>query len=440
MLLPKNVSDYLSVFKANGYGAFVVGGAVRDALIGVDVYDYDVATDATPDEIKRIFSDHKTIDTGIKHGTVTVVFNGQAFETTTFRVDGVYGDCRHPESVTFTTDIAGDLSRRDFTINAMAYCGETGLVDLFGGKADIDARLIRAVGDPEKRFEEDALRILRAVRFAAKTGFSIEENTFCAMIEKKTLLKNVSSERIFDELTKIILCPDCRNALFKCKEVLFEVIPELKAADGFDQKNAAHLYDVFTHTLYTLELLKDRTPITCWAALLHDIGKPLTLVIDEKGVGHFPRHMEVSARIAHEILTRFKASNDLIHRVETIVSVHDKGFYTKYAVKKFINKYDVKMFEDFLTLTYADIFAHSDIAIKRFLPEREDIKRFIKEIVDNGECYRLSELDISGNTLLEMGFSGEAIGKILNDLLDAVMSGAIPNDKAALVDFIKEKY
>lgn len=440
MRLPKNVSEYLSVFKENGFRAFVVGGAVRDWMIGAEIIDYDVATDAKPDEIKKIFKDRKVVETGIKHGTVTVFFNGQAFETTTFRVDGEYGDCRHPENVTYTNDLFIDLSRRDFTINAMAYGEESGLIDLFGGAEDVKKRVIRTVGDASDRFSEDALRILRAIRFAAQTGFSIEKETLRAMIGNKALLKNVSAERIFDELTKTLLCKNCRKTFIECKEILFEVIPQLKATDGFCQLNPAHLYDVFEHTLYTLDLIDRRTVVTCWAALLHDIGKPSTFVIDKKGIGHFPGHMGASARIASEILKNFKASNDLIYRVTTIVSVHDKEFFTKYAVKKFINEYGVSIFEDFLTLTFADIFAHSDLAIKKYLPERKDIKGFLKEIVENGECYSLSSLAVSGNDLLELGYVGERIGEILNDCLDKVMSEDIANDRSALIAYIKERY
>ena len=332
MILPENVLNFLGVFKKNGFSAYVVGGAVRDHYLGTVCCDFDIASSARPDQVKSLFADYKIVETGIKHGTVTVFYNSQPFEVTTFRKDGDYNDFRHPDSVDFTDDIEGDLSRRDFTMNAIAFSPEVGVVDRFNGIKDIENKIIRAVGDANERFKEDALRLLRAVRFAAKTGFSIEENTYKAMLLNKSLLKSVSVERVFDELTKTLLCKNCRKALMEYKEIIFEVIPELIPCDGFDQKNKAHAYDVYKHTLYVLENLERRTPTTCWAALLHDIGKPHTLTIDEDGVGHFPKHMEVSTEIAKNVLKRLKASNELIRNVTTVISVHDKQFYNKYAL------------------------------------------------------------------------------------------------------------
>ena len=440
MILPEIVSDYLAVISDGGFEAYVVGGAVRDSLLNEKCFDYDVTTNARPEQIKEIFQNYKTIDTGIKHGTVTVLYKGRAFETTTFRLDGDYNDNRHPEKVTFTEDIVSDLSRRDFTVNAMAFSPEKGLIDPFGGQEDLKNGVIRTVGEPEKRFKEDALRILRAVRFAAKTGFTIEDNTFSAMITNRSLLKSVSVERIFDELSKTLAGKHVFSALEKCKDILFEIVPELKATDGFDQLNPAHLYDVFIHTLHALEYIERKSPATCWAALLHDVGKPLTLVIDKNGLGHFPGHMERSAEISRAILKRFKAPNHLIDRVATIVSVHDKVFDTEYEVKKFINRYGFDAFDDFLTLTFADIYAHSDLAIKKHLPEREKIKKYFKKIIDGGECCTLSQLAINGDDLIKTGYRGSVIGDILNELLDKVMSGQIENDKEKLVCYLKENY
>lgn len=440
MILPENVLSFLNVFKNQGFSAYVVGGAVRDFFIGTVNSDFDIATSAKPEQIKSIFAEYKTIDTGIKHGTVTVIFNGQTFEVTTFRVDGDYKDNRHPDSVVFTDRIGDDLSRRDFTMNAIAYSPEIGIVDNYNGVKDIENKIIRAVGNASERFKEDALRILRAVRFSAKTGFSIEENTYKAMLLNKSLLKSVSVERIFDELTKTLLCKNCRKALMEYKEIIFEVIPELIPCDGFDQKNKAHVYDVYEHTLYVLENLERRTATTCWAALLHDIGKPYTLTIDEGGVGHFPKHMEISAKIAEEVLKRLKAPNVLLRQVTTIISVHDKEFYAKYAVKKFMNKFGAQTFEDFLTLTFADVYAHSVIAIEKYLPERKIIARYYKEILNRGECFNLSHLAIGGDKLLELGFNGESIGKVLDELLDLVMKEEIHNDEKSLIAYIKEKY
>ena len=315
MKLPADVVEYLNVFNRGGFSAYVVGGAVRDSLLGDEPFDFDVATSAKTEDIKKLFPENDIFETGVKHGTLTVKFKGRLYETTTFRIDGKYFDKRRPETVIYTSDLKKDLGRRDFTVNALALSASGEITDSYNGLKDLSARIIRTVGDPEKRFEEDALRILRAVRFAAELGFDIEEKTFAAMIKKRGNLASVSKERIFAELNKILLGKFAKDAFIKYKEIVFEVLPVLRAGDGFDQKSSSHTDEV-------LSLLKEKTPVTCWAALLHDSGKPFSLVVDKAGHGHFPEHMRVSADIAEKILCEIRAPNDLKKRVVQIILLH----------------------------------------------------------------------------------------------------------------------
>ena len=441
MLLSDKVEKLLSILERAGHRAFLVGGAVRDAYLNEPVYDHDVATDALPNEIETVFSGYKVVETGIKHGTVTVLFEGESFEITTFRSDGEYLDARHPESVVFKKDITEDLARRDFTINAIAVAADGKVVDPFGGVVDIKRRLIRTVGDPDDRFREDALRILRLVRLKAKTDFDIDEKTLSSAIKNAAALRKVSVERLFSELTKILLSRYATKALAALKEIVFAVIPELSACDGFDQKSLSHCYDVYAHTLRVVELLSEKTPITVWAALLHDIGKPLTMIVDEYGYGHFPTHMEVSAEIAENVLKRFKSPNELRISVVTLVKYHDAAFPgRKRDVKRFLRDHGEKMAKDLLILKFADIYAHSEYGINKYLYQRLDYESDLKEILENGECYSLKQLAIGGDCLIEQGFSGDKIGEVLGKLLDAVIDGRVPNVRDELIRYVKNNF
>ena len=441
MKLPADVVEYLNVFNRGGFSAYVVGGAVRDSLLGDEPFDFDVATSAKTEDIKKLFPENDIFETGVKHGTLTVKFKGRLYETTTFRIDGKYFDKRRPETVIYTSDLKKDLGRRDFTVNALALSASGEITDSYNGLKDLSARIIRTVGDPEKRFEEDALRILRAVRFAAELGFDIEEKTFAAMIKKRGNLASVSKERIFAELNKILLGKFAKDAFIKYKEIVFEVLPVLRAGDGFDQKSSSHTDDVYVHSVKVLSLLKEKTPVTCWAALLHDSGKPFSLVVDKAGHGHFPEHMRVSADIAEKILCEMRAPNDLKKRVVQIILLHDESVgRTLYQAKKLLNEYGAELVTDLITVKFADIYAHSETGIEKYLPERIELKNNFEKIIKDNECYTLSQLALKGGDLKNYGFSGESIGKILSRVLDEVMKGDLVNSKETLISYVKEKY
>lgn len=437
-MLPAIVVEYLWAFEKNGFKAYIVGGAVRDMLRGRTPNDYDVTTNAKVEDIKKIFKDHSICDTGIKHGSVSVNFDGMIFETTTFRIDGDYKDNRHPETVTFTDNVVDDLERRDFTINAIALDLNWNITDPFGGAGDISRGIIRTVGNPEKRFEEDALRILRALRFSAQLGYIIEEKTRSAIFKLKGLLNNVSKERIFEEFTKLLSADKAFEVLKEYKEVFFEILPELAPCDGFDQKSLSHSYDVYEHTLHVLKLLEDKNPVTVWAALLHDVGKPLTFVVDKKGYGHFPGHMPVSAEITEKVLNRFHVSNEFRNTVYVLVFYHDEPLSGgKYDVKKFLNKYGERVARDLITLKFADIYAHSEYGINKYLEQRVIFKRNFEEVIANNECFKLSDLQIDGFDLIELGYDGKDIGAKLDEILELVMKDELPNNRDELLRYAK---
>lgn len=436
---PKAVIEIIEQLNYYGYEAYVVGGAVRDCLLGIPLTDFDITTSAKVEQIKEVFSDCKIIETGIKHGTLTVVKNSFTYEITTFRKDGEYNDFRHPDSVKFVSSLKEDLERRDFTINAMAYSPKSGFVDLFGGIDDLRGRIIRTVGDGEKRFNEDGLRILRAVRFSSKLGFKIEENTFNAMLKCKDNLDKISVERIFSEVTKTLCGKYAEGALRDCHEILFKVIPDLQPEYGFEQNSLSHDYDVFEHTLKAISLSESRTPVIMWTLLLHDIGKPHCYVYGSDGYGHFPGHMEASAKIADKLLKRLKASNDFRIRVTTIANFHDFSFKKgKVAVKKFISKYGKEIFADLLVVKKADCLAHSKHGIAKYYPEVELITKAYAEINEFDECCTLSQLAVDGNDLKNIGIYDEKIGKLLNLALNKVMEGKLNNDKNEIIKFLKK--
>ena len=318
MELPKEVKNAIGRLEAAGYEAFAVGGCVRDSLLGNEPGDYDLTTAAKPEETKRVFQGEKIVETGIKHGTVTVILGETPLEITTFRVESEYRDNRRPERVEFTKSIEEDLARRDFTMNALAYSESRGIVDPFGGEADIKAGIIRAVGDPEKRFREDALRIMRALRFASALGFEIEPETEKALLENRALLLNVSAERLSEELLKLLCGQNVRRVLMKYTDVLGVILPELLPMKGFSQQNPHHVYDVLEHSAAAAEKVPPR-PALRLGALLHDVGKPRCFTIDENGVGHFYGHAEISAQMAEEILGRLRLDSAAKKEVVSLV-------------------------------------------------------------------------------------------------------------------------
>lgn len=438
MKIPDYVRAVMDPLSHNGFEVYAVGGCVRDSLLLKEPHDFDLTTSADPVRMKEVFSDFTVIETGISHGTLTVRSGGHNVEVTAFRTDGKYTDHRRPDRVSFTASLQEDLSRRDFTVNALAYNDDSGLVDLFGGQSDLKNGIIRCVGDPDRRFEEDALRILRALRFSARLGFSIEQKTAESMIKKRRLLKSISAERIFAELSGI-LCGNGQTVtrlLLQFRDVFAVVLPELIPCFDFDQKNPYHKYDVYTHIAYAVGCTKpDRE--TRYAALLHDVGKPSTFFTDEKGVGHFYGHPKVSAETAKTVLRRLKADNRLCESVEKLIFYHDSDIADKKAaVKKMLIKTGEKDFFALCDLKKADRAAHSEG--HRDVSDIEAVERTAREIIRENECLSKAQLKINGRDLIAMGQKpGKRIGEILDEIFESVVSGAMKNDREALLTLAK---
>lgn len=431
--IPKYVELVMDRLEEKGYKAYIVGGSVRDLLLGNIPKDFDITTDAHPQAIEYIFSDFKTIDIGKKFGTIIVSQREGDVEITTFRKEGSYKDGRRPEWVIFSSNIEEDLSRRDFTINAMAYNRKEGLIDLYNGREDLNMGIIRTVGDPEDRFKEDYLRILRAIRFSTQLHFTIEESTFKAGKKYAPNVSKVSMERISHEFFKILLCPTPSYGINLLKDMglLDIILPELVPAIGFDQKNPHHEMDVYNHTLCvidnTLPIIQVRL-----AALFHDIGKPHTLTIDEEGIGHFYGHDKLGADIAKGVLDRFKCSNDLRDKVYTLVKEHmnHHAHFKEKGLKRLIRRVGEDEIFNLIALQKADIICSNKEATIDHIIERE---KKIKDILENQEPYDLGHLDIDGNDLIELGFKeGPIIGNILEYLLEQVLERPELNDKETL--------
>lgn len=438
MELTVSAKYVIDKLKASGHKAYAVGGFVRNKLLNLPVLDVDVTTSATPDKIIEIFSQDKVYLTGLKHGTVTVNSFGENVEVTTFRLDGNYNDNRHPDIVEFVTSLESDLMRRDFTINAMAFDGYE-VIDIFGGRADLENKIIRAVGDAEKRFKEDALRILRAMRFASVLDFEIEQNTAKAMINNAHLIKNVSIERVFIELDKMLQGVGVEKVLTSFKEVIFEVIPELKSLDGFEQNSKFHAYDVFVHTVKAVANSKADRSVR-WALLFHDIAKPECYSEDEFKVGHFYGHQRKSAEISVNILKRLKADNKLISDCYNLILLHDyKTELSRGEIKKLLNSYGVYLIERLVEVKFGDAYSHAqpyaDIRRQMIIEFHDKVKN----IIDNRECFTLKLLKINGNDLKSVGFKGVEIKKALNYLLNLVMFDEIENEREVLLERVKNE-
>lgn len=419
--LPENVLNILSRLTSAGFLSYVAGGAVRDAVMGKLPHDYDIATNATPEQTKALF--RHTIETGIKHGTVTVVENKTGYEITTFRCDGEYTDGRHPKSVKFVADPEEDCARRDFTINALMYNPKDGLLDYFGGLKDIERGVIRCVGEPIKRFEEDALRMLRAVRFSAVLSFEIENDTWNAIKKCAVLIKQVSNERILEELNKILLSehPDYIGKLHSCG-LLKYIMPELERCFNEPQRNKYHIYDVGEHILHTVQ----GTPpdlVLRWAALMHDIGKPCCSSTDQNGIIHFYGHHRESGRIAVDLLHRLRMNNDTIRDVAVLVENHDVRVEPSLpAVKRMMSRTGDVLFEKLMALQLADNMAKNPEHFPEKKKRIEDAYRIYKEILAEHQPYLVSHLAVNGRDLIKAGFRpGREIGDTLKKLLEEVI-------------------
>ena len=436
--IPSGALDILRALNNAGFEAYVVGGCVRDSLLGIKPHDWDITTSATPDQVKSVFESLEAYDTGIKHGTITLRgTDRQMYEVTTFRVDGLYTDNRHPESVSFVTDVKEDLARRDFTMNAIAYNPDTGLVDPFGGQQDIKDCMIRCVGDPNERFKEDALRILRALRFSSVFNFEIAESTSEAVINNRALLLNVSAERVYSELTKLICGQNVYDVLSEYEPVITFVIPELRPCVGFNQCSRWHQYDVYDHMVHAVDSYPIGDPVIRFALLLHDIGKPQTFCLDEQGRGHFPDHNIAGAELSRKILTGLKADSLTRDTVARLVMLHDTRIEPeRVPVKKFLSLHGVTETRQLLDVQMADNLAQTGPGRPERLREIVNAQQLVDDIIDKGECFCLKDLAVNGDVLvneLDMK-SGREVGAMLDHLLMAVIEERIPNDREALMD------
>ncbi len=419
--LPEKVQFIISRLEQAGYEAYAVGGCVRDSLLGRQPHDWDVTTSAKPTQVKEVF--RHTIDTEIQHGTVTVMLDHEGFEVATYRIDGEYEDSRHPKEVTFTVDLIEDLRRRDFTINAMAYNDKSGIVDAFGGVEDLENGIIRCVGEAAERFGEDALRILRAVRFSAQLGFSIAEGTKAAATELAPNLKNISAERIQAELVKLLMSahPDYMRDAYALG-ITRIVLPELDDAFATEQNHPHHMYNVGEHLMQCLLHTRADKSLRI-AALLHDIGKPRTKTTDADGTDHFHGHVEASEQMALDILKRLKFDNDTITKVQKYIKYHDYNAEPNArAVRRAVNKIGTEYFPQVLELRRADTLAQSTYQQAEKLARIDAIARLYSEILEKQQCVSLKTLEITGNDIIALGVpKGKRIGAILGELLDDVL-------------------
>lgn len=436
--LPMPVSRALSVLEVCGYEAYIVGGCVRDSLLGRTPNDWDITTNATPDEMKACFADFRVIETGIRHGTLTVIMDGIQLEITTYRNDGEYLDNRHPVQVTFSKKVEDDLARRDFTVNAMAYHPQKGLVDLFGGREDLQAGVIRCVGDAKTRFEEDGLRILRAIRFASVLNFEIAEDTANAIHTCRGLLSGIAAERVREEFCKLICGSGAVRILREYIDVIAVFLPELERCVGFEQNTKYHCYDVFEHTLQAVALCDSDDLITRLGVLLHDIGKPSCYTEDEQG-GHFKGHAPVGVEITREILSRLRFDNETVRRMELLVEWHDIPLSAeKKRVKRLMQKISDADILRLLEIKRCDRLAHAP-DYRELPPELELIPAVMDEIRAEDACLSLRTLAVGGDDLMALGIpKGKAVGQMLQILLDEVIEERLPNEKDALIGFAEE--
>ena len=434
MYLPKDVRLCIQMLQKAGFSAYAVGGCVRDSLLGIRPHDYDLCTDALPRQICRVFHGYDLVRNGEKHGTIGVVMNKKVYEITTFRTEGTYSDNRHPDEVEFVTNLEEDLRRRDFTVNAIAYAPGKGYIDPWGGRRDLEKHILRAVGEPQVRFQEDALRILRGVRFAVRFDLNPTEDTLAAMEQLAPTMDFLARERVFDELCKLLPLVSAKD-LIRFAPILTQVIPELAPTVGFDQRSPHHAYDVFTHTAYVVQGVPETLPLR-WAALLHDIGKVSTFTLDENGRGHFYGHAKISGEIANRILHRLRASTTLREQVVFLVENHMQPFEPdKRILRRRLSEFGPENVFMLLALQKAD-FGNKGV------PEEEDpfaeTEAILDEILKEKDCLTAKDLAINGRDILALGFEpGPEIGRCMTFLLHQVQDDSLPNEAEALLQAAK---
>lgn len=437
MDIPAYVGGCMEALEQAGFAAYAVGGCVRDALLGRTPHDFDLCTDARPEQTRAVFSGRPLVLAGEKHGTVGVVTPEGVVEITTFRQEGGYGDNRRPDWVDFITDLREDLARRDFTVNAMAYSPARGLADPFGGRQDLERKILRAVGDPDTRFREDSLRILRGVRFCAAYGLTPDPETEAAMLRQAHLMEHLARERVFEELNRLLPKINAPQ-LLRFAPVLAAVIPELGPMIGFDQHSPHHAYDLYTHVAHVVEAVPGE-PVLRWAALLHDIGKVPTFTRDENGRGHFYGHAQAGEDMAEQVLRRLKAPTALREQVKQLIGLHMTRLEPeKKRLRRMLNRLGTDTVLRLLDLQQADMGSKGTGTAEemgQFAPVRE----LLAEILAEDTCLSLKDLAVNGSDLMALGYSGREIGRELDRLLELVLEETLPNTREALLAAAKEK-
>lgn len=437
--IPPQTALVLSRLTGCGYRAHLVGGCVRDALLGRAPHDWDVTTSALPEETERVFAGMPVIPTGIRHGTVTVLSGGKPVEVTTYRVDGAYSDGRHPDSVRFTRDLTEDLSRRDFTVNALAYSEADGLVDPFGGAADLAAGVIRCVGRADDRFREDSLRVLRALRFSSELGFRLEEETAAAGLRNRELLSRVSAERIREEFTKLLCGKNAEGVLRKYRDVAAVFLPELRPAFGFNQHNPHHAYDVWEHTLRALGAAEP-APVLRLTMLLHDLGKPACFTADRNGIGHFYGHPQKSAALADDILARLRYDGKTRKAVTELVARHGLPVLPdERCLRRRLNLMGEKSLRLLVKVQEADARGKG-VPNAAYLAGLAKVPAILDRMLEEQQCFSLRGLAVNGDDLAAAGIpAGPETGRILRILLGRVLDGSLPNARGPLLDSARQE-
>ena len=437
MVLPDSVRSCLDALEDAGFAAWCVGGCVRDHCLGLIPSDYDICTAALPEQTEAVFSHCRLVLAGKKHGTVGVVTRDGVVEITTFRTEGAYLDNRHPEWVEFVPEVEADLARRDFTVNAMAFSPRRGFADPFGGREDLEKGILRCVGEPQQRFREDSLRILRGLRFAARFRLQIQEETLAAMYSCAHLMENLARDRVFEELCKLlprVTAPE----LIRYAPILAAVIPELEPMIGFDQHSPHHAYDLFTHTAHVTAGVPGELPLR-WAGLLHDIGKVPCFTRDETGRGHFKGHAPKGAEMAEEVLRRLKAPTALREQVVFLITQHmTKVPEDKKVLRRWLGKYGWETMEDLFCLQEADM-GSKGVEEPRDFAQFARLRALVEEIRQENACLSLRDLAVNGHDLMALGISGREIGKTLNVLLEQVLDEKLTNEREVLLDFVKRE-
>lgn len=433
--LPDGAAEILARLQRAGFEAYVVGGCVRDCLLGRTPLDWDIATSALPEQVAACFAGERMIETGLRHGTVTLLLRGEAYEITTYRVDGDYADFRRPLHVSFTRSLKEDLARRDFTIGAMAYGPSEGIVDLYGGREDLRRRVIRCVGKPDRRFGEDALRILRALRFASVLDFTLDSETARAAADNRALLHKIAPERIRAELDKLLCGPAVGRVLREYRTILAEVLPEISPLCGFDQHTPYHAYDIWEHTLRTVEAV-EAVPALRLTMLMHDMGKPACYTVDKKGQGHFHGHPTESVGLARRILRRLRYDNATVQTVLELIRLHDYRLQpAAIPIRRLLAEIGPERFRQLIQVQRADAAGKAAAAREEQARRVAETEALLEEVLRRGDCYTLRELAVSGQDIIALGIqAGPAVGRLLQTLLQAVIEDEAVNTREALLE------